>query len=87
MSCPDVYSATFLPQDIEESSLEVESSKTSSGDEKVASSTRGSLSMKFEKKDANSCGLDTNKNIEEKGNPKVDFSTYSKLLVKDGVSV
>lgn len=87
VSCPDVYSASFLPQDREASAREAESLQTSGGDEKAASSTRGSLGMKVENKDANSCGLDTNKHVEEKGNPEVDFSTSSKLLVKDGVSV
>lgn len=87
VSCPDVYSAAFLPQDREASAREAESSQTSGGDEKAASSTRESLGMKIENKDANSCGVDINNHVEEKGNPEVDFSTSSKLLVKDGVSV
>ena len=69
VSCPDVYSAAFLPEDREASAWEAESSQTSSGDEKVSSSTRESLGMKVENKDANSCGLDTSKHVEEKGNP------------------
>lgn len=40
VSCPNVYRATFLLQDREASAREVESSQNSSGDEKVASSTR-----------------------------------------------
>lgn len=87
VSCPDVYSAAFLPQDREASAREAESSQTSGGDEKAASSTRENLGMKVENKDANSCGLDTNKHVDEKGNPEVDFSTSSKFLDKDGVSV
>ena len=87
VSCPYVYSATFLQQDREASAREVESSQTFGGDEKVSSSTRGSLGMKFENKDGNSYARDTNKHVEEKGNPEVDFSTSRKLLVKDGLSV
>lgn len=41
--------------------------------------------MKVENKDENSCGLDTNKHVEEKGNLEVDFSTSSKFLDKDGL--
>lgn len=51
-----VYDVAFLPQDREESAQETESSQTSSGDEKVASSIRESLGMRVENKDANSCG-------------------------------
>ena len=87
VSCPYVYSASFLPQYREASAREAESSQTSDGDKKAASSTRGILGMKVENKYANSCGLDTNKKVEGKGNLEVDFNTSSKLLVKDGVSV
>lgn len=87
VSRPDVYTAAFLPQDREASARDAESSQTAGGDEKAASSTRESLGMKIENRDANSCGLDIDKHVEEKGNPEVDFSLSSKLLVKDGVSL